>query len=47
MKLFKGYKAVAVLYLIITVINIVWVVNYEKPNDIKQVNKQKDVVLNA
>ena len=47
MKLFKGYKTVAVLYLIITVINIVWVVNYEKPNDIKQVNKQKDVVLNA
>lgn len=47
MKLLKDYKGVALIYLIITLINVVWVVNYDKPNDIKQVSKERNVVLNA
>ena len=47
MKLFKEYKGVALIYLFITIVNVMWVVNYEKPDYIKQVNKEKDIVLNA
>lgn len=47
MKLFKGYKGVALIYLIITLINIIWLVNYEKPDEVKQVSKERNVVLNT
>ncbi len=47
MKFLKDYKGVAVIYLVITLINILWVINYEKPSDIKQVAKEKNIVLNA
>ena len=48
MKLFKGYKAVALVYLVITILNIIWVVSYNKPSDsIKQVSKEKNIVLNS
>ena len=47
MNLFKDYKGVALLYLLITIINVVWVINYEKPNDVKQVQNEKQVVINA
>lgn len=47
MKLLKDYKGVALIYLIITLVNVAWVVNYDKPNDIKQVSKERNVVLNA
>lgn len=47
MKLFKGYKGVAIIYLVLTIINVVWVVNYEKPSSEKQVSTTRDVVLNS
>ena len=47
MKFLKGYKGVAIIYLVITLINIIWVVNYEKQNDVKQVSKERNVALNA
>lgn len=47
MKLLKDYKGVALIYLIITLINVIWVVNYNKPEDIKQVSSERNVVLNA
>lgn len=47
MKIFKGYKGVALIYLIVTLVNVIWVVNYEKPADAKQVSKERNVVLNA
>ena len=46
MKLLKDYKGVAIIYLIITVINILFVVNYNKPNEVKQVSNEKQVVYN-
>lgn len=47
MKLFKGYKGVAIIYLVLTIINVVWVVNYEKQSSEKQVSATRDVVLNS
>lgn len=47
MKFFKGYKGVALIYLVLTIINVVWVVNYEKPSSEKQVSAKRDVVLNS
>lgn len=47
MKLLKDYKGVALIYLVITLINVIWVVNYNKPDDIKQVSNERNVVLNA
>lgn len=47
MKLFKGYKGVALIYLALTIINVVWIVNYEKPSSEKQVSATMDVVLNS
>ena len=46
MKLLKDYKGVALLYLVIILVNIIWVVNYEKPQDLKQVNKERNIVFN-
>ena len=46
MKLLKDYKGVALIYLVITLVNIIWVVNYEKPQDLKQVNKERNIVFN-
>lgn len=47
MKLLKDYKGVALIYLIITLFNIIWVINYEKPNDIKQVQNERNIVMNS
>ena len=47
MKFFKEYKGVALVYLVITLINVVFIVNYEKPGDVKQAAKERNVVLNA
>ena len=46
MKLLKDYKRVAIIYLIITIINILFVVNYNKPNEAKQVSNERQVVYN-
>lgn len=47
MKLLKDYKMVAVVYLIITLVNVVWLVNYERPQTTSHVSNEKNVVLNA
>ncbi|HIU39884.1 MAG TPA: hypothetical protein IAB68_01100 [Candidatus Aphodocola excrementigallinarum] len=48
MKLLKDYKGVALIYIVITLINVIWVVNYERPNDIiSKVSNEKTVVFNA
>lgn len=47
MRLFKGYKGVALIYLIITIVNVIWVINYERPTDIKQASEKTNVVLNS
>ncbi len=47
MKLLKDYKGVALIYLVITLVNVIWVVNYNKPEDVKQVSNERNIVLNA
>ena len=31
MKLLKEYKGIVIIYLIITIVNIIWFTSYEKP----------------
>lgn len=47
MKILKDYKGVAIIYLVITLFNVIWVVNYEKPVDVKRVQSEKTIVMNA
>lgn len=48
MSFLKDYKGMAFVYLILTLINIIWLVSYDKPNSVKQVNvEKKGVVLNS
>jgi hypothetical protein len=47
MKLLKDYKGVALIYLIITLVNVVWVVNYDKPSEPNQVSNERNVVINV
>lgn len=47
MKFLKDYKGVALIYIIITLVNVLWVVNYDRPNEVKQVQKERNVVMNV
>lgn len=47
MKLLKDYKGVALIYVALTLINVIWVVNYEKPNDNIRVSNNKNIVTNV
>lgn len=48
MKLLKDYKGVALIYLVITLVNVIWFVNFEKPNEeVSRVSNEKTVVFNA
>ena len=46
-KLLKDYKGVAFIYIVLTLVNVLWVVNYEKPVNVKRVSNEKNIVLNA
>ena len=46
MKLLKGYKKVVMLNLVLTVINVIWVIGYERPTEKNEVYKEKNVVIN-
>ena len=46
MKALKGYKSVIMIYLILSVVNVIWVIGYEKPVEKKEVYKEKSVVVN-
>lgn len=45
MKFLKDYKGVALIYLVITIINIICLVNYEKPNENIRVQNEKAVAM--
>lgn len=47
MKLLKDYKGVLLIYVVLTIINAIWIVGYEKPSDVKQVSTEKNVVINT
>jgi len=47
MKLLKGYKGVAILYLVLTIVSIFWIVGFDKPEATKHVSNEKSIVLNA
>jgi len=48
MKFLKDYKGMAFVYLVLTLINIIWLVSYDKPSAVKQVElKKSSLVLNS
>lgn len=47
MRLLKDYKGVALIYIILTIVNIIWIVGYEKPIETTQVSSERNVVINA
>ena len=47
MKILKDYKGVALIYLVLTIINVIWIVNYDRPEDVEQVKNETKFVLNS
>ena len=45
MKILKDYKGVALIYLVLTIFNVVWLVSYEKPVDNNQVKSSNIIVM--
>lgn len=45
--MFKEYKGVAIICLVLTVISVFWVVGFDKPSNTKSVSNEKSIVLNA
>ena len=35
------------MFLVITIVNVIWVVSYDNKNEVNAVNKEKNIVLNA
>lgn len=47
MKKMKGYKTAAIIYLVITIINVFWICNYDGSNySTEKVQNEKSVVVN-
>lgn len=46
MKLLKNYKGVAAFFLVITALNLVWLLSYDNPSETRQVSKQRVIVSN-
>lgn len=47
MRLLKDYKGVALIYIIITLFNVIWVVNYENVGEQKGTVKERNIVTIA
>jgi len=45
--MFKEYKGVVVICLVLTIISVFWVVGFDKPSNTKRVSNDKSIVLNA
>ncbi len=47
MNFLKNYKGVALIYLILTLVNVIWIISYDKQSEVKQVSNERNFVLNA
>lgn len=47
MKILKDYKGVALIYVVLTLVNVIWVLGYDKEEPIKQVSNERNVVINV
>ena len=45
MRLLKDYKKVAIIYILLTLINVIWIVSYDRSETIKYVDSKKQIVL--
>ena len=44
MKNKKGYKMVAIIYLVVAVVNVIWICNYKSPSMEKETVKNENQV---
>lgn len=47
MKFIKEYKGIMIMFLIITIVNVIWVTSYDNSKIVNTVNKEKTIALNA
>ena len=47
MNLLKEYKGIAFIYIVLTLVNVLWIINYEEPVETKRVSNEKNIVLNV
>ena len=45
MKFFKDYKGVVLIYLVVTIVNIICLINYEKPHETVRIEKEKAIAV--
>ena len=45
MRLIKDYKKVAIIYILLTLINVIWIVSYDRNDNVKQVSNDKKIAL--
>ena len=45
MSFFKGYKAVLAVYVILSIIGVLWVINYDRPDLEKQVKRNNNQII--
>ncbi len=45
MKLANDYKKVIFIYVLLTLINVIWVISYDGNNKVKHVSVEKQMVL--
>ena len=46
-KIFKEYKVVGIIYIVLTVVNVIWLVNYDRCDMKKHVKRTNDIVYKA
>lgn len=47
MKTLREYKGVALIYLVLALINVVWMINVENPVNKEKVSNEKSIVMNV
>ncbi len=45
MRLLKDYKKVAIIYILLTLINVIWIISYDRSKVIKHVDSGKQIAL--
>lgn len=45
MRLLKDYKKVALIYILLTLINVIWVISYDRKDEVKHVSNERQIAL--
>lgn len=45
MRLIKDYRKVAIIYILLTLVNVIWIISYDRNDEIKHVSSEKQIAL--